>query len=153
MQMPQMHPIEYFFSENHPMSQYVKCNFTGSIGGKIEFATEAPAAFVRSPETGELHSGFASVVLDTIMGGAVMGVLTKVQHIATIGMTIHHRKRPIAGQSLSGSAHCRGVHNDIAFVTSELKSADDEILAFASGTFMIGTTATSIRNRVVESRV
>lgn len=141
------HPIELFFSERHPLSRHVKASFTGSRGDTVRVSVEAPAAFVGEISSGTLHSGFATIVLDSIMGGAVMGVLTKITPIATVGLSCHHLRRPKQGEKLRGEAVCRRVHNDLAYVTGELRTETGEVLAFASGTFMTGTRATPIRER------
>ncbi len=147
------HPIELFFSSAHPMSEYVDADFTGSAGGTVKLTLEASDHFVRDGETGEVHTGFLTVVLDSIMGGAVMGVLEKLQPIATVGLSVHHLRRPRAGEAICGEAQCTSTYNDLAYVTGEILSADSgELLAMASGTFMIGTRATPIGDKAKQSR-
>ncbi len=147
-----MHPIEMFFSEHHPLSQFVKADFSGSEAGHTKAFLVAAGAFAEADGV-TVHTGFSTYMLDTLMGGAVMGILQKVQPIATVGLAISHMRRPNGGEPIHGSASCKGVYQDLAYVTGEFRSEADEVLAIASGTFMIGTRATSIRNKTEDSRI
>ncbi len=145
--MSDQHPIQLFFSSHHPLASKVNATFEGSVGGTVFVQIEAAEGLVHDVSSGALHSGFSTIILDSIMGGAVMGTLEQLMPIATIGLSMHHLRRPIVGEKLKGKAHCTNVHNDVAYVTGELTSESGEPLAIASGTFMIGTRATSIRSK------
>ncbi|MGB7285414.1 MAG: PaaI family thioesterase [Salaquimonas sp.] len=145
--MSDLHPIQMFFSSHHPLASKVNASFEGSVGGKVLIEIEALDSFIRDEKTRILHSGFATIILDSIMGGAVMGMLTKVQPIATIGLSMHHLRKPVAGEHISGHAHCTAIYNDVAYVTGELHDQNGEAIAIANGTFMIGTRGTSIREK------
>ncbi len=148
--MKYQHPIEMFFSNHHPLAKGLSADFTGSLGGNVKLLLDAPHVF--DGGKGTMHSGFATIVLDSIMGGAVMGMLEKLQPIATVGISIHQLRKARVGEAIKGVACCTRVHNDIAYVTGELTSGEEKI-AIASGTFMIGTRGTSIREKQVESRI
>lgn len=141
------HPIQLFFSSHHPLAGKMEASFEGSTGGTVKVEITASPDLVHDRENATLHSGFATIVLDSIMGGAVMGTLRELQPIATIGLSVHHLRRPVAGEKLKGSAVCSSTHNDVAYVTGSLMGEDGETVAIASGTFMIGTRGTSIRTR------
>jgi len=147
------HPIDLFFSEAHPLTAYVSPDFSGTSGSHVVFTLNAPDHFIQDSKTGELHTGFATIVLDSVMGGSVMGVMTEFKPIATVGLSVSHLRRPIAGEKITGEASCDGVYEGLAYVKGELRDGDGEPLAIASGTFMIGTRATSIRDRSGESRI
>ncbi len=151
--MKRQHPIEMFFSHHHPLSAKLDASFEGSDGGTVKIRIVSPKAFVSGEAGDDLHSGFATIVLDSIMGGAVMGTLTQFMPIATVGLSMHHLRRPKADETLVGQAICVGVHNHLAYVTGELNGEDGEKVAIASGTFMLGTRGTSIREKKVESRI
>jgi acyl-coenzyme A thioesterase PaaI-like protein len=151
--MSDLHPIELFFSSSHPLSAKLEASFEGSRGGLVKIRILSPEIFRSDTQTRSLHSGFATIVLDSIMGGAVMGTLTQVMPIATVGLSIHHLRRPQAGETLTGEAFCTGLYNDLAYVTGELSGEDGAKVAIASGTFMLGTRGTSIREKQVESRI
>jgi acyl-coenzyme A thioesterase PaaI-like protein len=144
-----MHPAERFFSSGHPLSSYLTIRSYDADGGKVTIHFDAPAAFVSGSDGRTLHSSLATLVLDTVLGGAVMGSLDKIQPIATVGLTTQHMRRPVAGEKLACSAFVEGIHADMAHVTGRLVSqADGQTLSTATGTFMIGTRATPIGERV-----
>ena len=145
--MNALHPIEVFFSSHHPLASKVNANFTGSLAGTVLVCIEASPELVLDEEAQTLHTGFATIVLDSIMGGAVMGSLDKLMPIATVGLSINHLRRPASGEKLNGKAVCTAIHNDLAYVTGELNGADGKPVAIASGTFMLGTRGTSIRSK------
>jgi len=151
--MSKLHPIETFFSSHHPLAARLEASFEGSEGGTVKIRIVSPPDFRAYLGETSLHSGFGTIVLDSIMGGAVMGTLTQLIPIATVGLSIHHLRRPLASEVLTGEAICTGVHNDLAYVTGELAGEDGEKIAIASGTFMLGTRGTSIREKQVESRI
>lgn len=150
--MANRHPIQVFFSSHHPLAARVEADFEGSAGNTVHVSLKATADLVADMKTGKLHSGFATIVLDSIMGGAVMGTLKQLMPIATVGLSVNHLRKPVAGETIRGKAVCVSHHNSLAYVTGELIDENDQPIAIATGTFMIGTRSTSIRNRG-ESRI
>jgi len=156
--MSDLHPIQMFFSSHHPLANKLHATFEGSNNELVLLQTIAPPELVHNVEAMTLHTGFSTILLDSIMGGAVMGSLEQVMPIATVGLSIHHLRRPRAGEKLNGKAICTGIYNDLAYVTGELVDGENEPIAIASGTFMLGTRGTSIREKAgtpskVESRI
>lgn len=156
--MNDMHPIQMFFSSHHPLASKVNATFEGSEGGIVFVQIQGADGLVYDGKTNRVHSGFATIVLDSIMGGAVMGSLEQLMPIATIGLSMHHMRRAIAGEKITGKAECTQIYKDVAYVTGELTGENGDPLAIASGTFMIGTRATSIRSKAendkkTESRI
>ena len=145
--MTDIHPIQLFFSSHHPLARKVNATFEGSKGGTVMVEITATPDFVQNRKSGTLHSGFSTIILDSIMGGAVMGSMSKLMPIATIGLSMHHLRRASANETIKGKAVCVDVHNDVAYVTGELFGENGEPVAIASGTFMIGTRGTSIREK------
>jgi len=151
--MADLHPIQIFFSSHHPLASRVQADFSGSAGDTVRVAIKAPQDLVQDSETNSLHTGFATIVLDSIMGGAVMGSLEQLVPIATVGLSVSHLRRPVSGETIHGKATCVSVYNSLAYVTGELRDGNEAPVAIATGTFMIGTRATSIRDRSEESRI
>lgn len=138
--MTKPHPIELFFSSQHPISRHLGVRVLAVEDRTLSVAVEAGDCFLADAETGEMHSGLASLVLDTVFGGAVMGTLDRLQPIATIGLTTQHLRRPARGEGLVCRARMQGIHDDVAHVTGHLESAaTGEVLSTATGSFMIGT--------------
>ncbi len=144
-----MHPAERFFSSGHPISSFLTIRGYETDRGRVTVYFDAPAAFVAGADGKTLHSGLATLILDSVLGGAVMGALEKIQPIATVGLTTQHMRRPVMGEKLACSANVEGFHQGVAHVTGRLVSeADGQTLSTATGTFMIGTRATPLGERV-----
>lgn len=144
----QTHPVERFFTAAHPINSYLKVRFVGIEADTLTVELEAPHAFVVDPATGEVHSGLATLVLDTVMGGAVMGSMEVIRPIATAGLTVQHLRRPKGGEPLLCKAYKVGFHSEIAHMTGQLLSRDGEVLATATGAFMMGTRSKPLGARV-----
>jgi acyl-coenzyme A thioesterase PaaI-like protein len=145
--MNEIHPAERFFSSAHPLSSYLPVKFEGVEDGVLTISFTAPQQFVVHGEN--LHSGLATLILDTAMGGVVMGNLDKIQPIATAGLTVQHMRRPAAGEKLQCKAWVEGMHAGMAHVSGRLLAGDSgEVLSTATGTFMIGTRAKPLGVRV-----
>ena len=147
--MADMHPAERFFSAQHPINAYLKVRFVGVDETTLSVELEAPEAFVVDPSTREVHSGLATLVLDTVMGGAAMGTMKVIRPIATTGLTVQHLRRAKAGEALVCKAVKVGEHSQIAHMTGELRSRENgDILTTATGTFMLGTRARPLGARL-----
>ena len=86
--MEDKHPIEQYFSFKHPLTEYLPMEYVGLADGVLTMNIDVPDHFVADPATGAVHSGFATLVLDTVLGGAVLGHIMLSQPIATVGLTM-----------------------------------------------------------------
>lgn len=139
---------ELFFSARHPIIALLRVRLVAMRERWVEVTLEGSAKFVADPASGRLHSGFATLALDMVMGGAVMGSLEKIQPIATAGLTAQHMRRPQVGEKLVCRASCDGIVHDVAHVSAQLLAAKTgEVLSTATGSFMIGTRAKPLGDR------
>lgn len=142
-------PAERFFSAQHPVNATLAARFIGMENNVLTVALSPGRQFVVDERSGETHTGFATLALDTVMGGAVMGSMVNIAPIATAGLTTQHMRRPKLGEKLLCRARCDGIHNDIAHMSGQLVSEETgEILSTATGTFMLGTRARPLGTRV-----
>ena len=147
--MQNTHPAARFFSASHPISEYVDISFTGVSDNILTASVLASSAFVEDPVSGRLHSGFCTLVLDTVMGGTVMGEIGEIRPIATVELTTRHRRRPIAGEKLLCRSKFEGQHNQMAHVSSQIFVEETgETLSTATAIFMLGTRAEPLGPRV-----
>ena len=142
------HPIEQYFSFKHPLTEYLPMEYAGLEDGLLTMRVDVPEHFVADPETGAVHSGFATLVLDTVLGGAVLGHLKVPQPIATVGLTTQHLRRAVRGEKLVCRVKVEGIHYDMAHLSGQLASTGGETLSTATGTFMIGTRAKPLGARL-----
>jgi acyl-coenzyme A thioesterase PaaI-like protein len=144
-----VHPAEQFFSIEHPLSGYVAIKVEDADEQKLSVSLTAPQCFVGDARTGMIHSSLATLVLDSVMGGAVMGALGRMQPIATVGLTVQHLRRPLSGEQLRCQVWLSGIESEMAHVAGELHSAAErKILSTATGIFMIGTRSVPLGVRV-----
>jgi len=109
--------LELMMTSGHPMSVYleaVEIEPTNDLS--VQCRTVAPSSFVRDTQSGLVHTGFATLLLDTLMGASIYEVLQTAQPVATVGLSINHLRRPQRGEMIRASAWCIGVHGDIAYV-------------------------------------
>jgi len=136
------HPATIFFSSEHPLFSLFDVEFVETQPTLLSMKFVAQQEFVDCGTTKKLHSGYCSLILDSVMGGAVMGSLDKIQPIATVNFSIQHIRRPVLGEILLCSAKVMGLENQIAVVNGTVSCVKtDQILASAVGSFMIGTRA------------
>jgi uncharacterized protein (TIGR00369 family) len=93
---------------------------------------------VGDPDTGVVHGGVITGLLDHTSGMAVMGVLREPMPIATLDLRIDYMKPAVPGEDIIAECHCLKVGHDIAFVRGSAyqKDAKDPV-AICTGTFML----------------
>ncbi len=133
------HPAEYLFSEQHPLTASLDMKFFGETPERLRVEMKAPAVF--GDAGGEfVHTGFATLLLDTVLGSCAIGKLEKMQPIATIKLNCNHLRRAKIGEDLICWAIWDGEENSVSHISGWVERASDKkILSRAIGTFMIGT--------------
>jgi uncharacterized protein (TIGR00369 family) len=108
--------------------------------GVAVFELPYDAKLVGNPDTGVLHGGVITALLDASSGAAVFAALTEWVPIATLDLRIDYLRAAEAGQTVRCRAHCYKTTRNVAF-TRAVAYHDDEADPIASsvGTFMLGT--------------
>jgi uncharacterized protein (TIGR00369 family) len=98
------------------------------------------ADLVGNPDTGVLHGGVITALLDAASGASVFAALTTWAPIATLDLRIDYLRAAAAGQNVTCRATCYKLTRNVAF-TRAVAYHDDETdpIASAVGTFMLGT--------------
>ena len=98
---------------------------------------------VGNPESGVIHGGVITTLLDNGGGAAVMTALDELRAVATLDLRIDYMKPATPGRDIVGYCHCHKVTRHIAFVrgTAYHETPDDPI-ATAAMTFMVGASRT-----------
>ena len=117
-----------------------------SLGMKLEELEEGIAVIsmpydeklIGDPETGVVHGGAVSALMDTCCGAAVMSHPSNPAGTATIDLRIEYLRAATPGQTITTRAHCYHVTRSVAFVRATAVDEDrDNPVASATGTFPV----------------
>jgi uncharacterized protein (TIGR00369 family) len=97
---------------------------------------------VGDPETGVIHGGVITSLLDACCGAAVFQALGEPQPIATLDLRIDYMKPATPKVDVHGVARVTKVTRNVAFVrATAYQETEDNAVATATATFMLGTPA------------
>lgn len=119
-----------------------------ALGIRLVNVTPTEASFelpydpklIGNPETGTLHGGAITALLDAASGAAVFAALSSLVPIATLDLRIDYLKPAEPGKPVIGKASCYKMTRNVAF-TRALAYQDhpDNVIAHSVGTFMLST--------------
>jgi uncharacterized protein (TIGR00369 family) len=119
-----------------------------ALGMRVRDMQRAQATFelpydlklVGNPDTGVLHGGAITALIDATSGASVFAALTEWKPIATLDLRIDYMRAGEVGRDIVCRAHCYKLTRNVAF-TRAVAYHDDEAdpIATSMGTFMIGT--------------
>lgn len=137
-----MREIGQRFMRAVPHNNALGLEFRSARDGRAELFLPYDRRLVGNPETGVLHGGAISALLDATCGAAVFQALTRPQTIATLDLRIDYLKPATPDRGVVARAHCYKVTRQVAFVRA-VAFHDDESdpIATSAGTFMLGTRA------------
>ena len=119
-----------------------------ALGMKVVEMRRAEATFelpydeklVGNPDTGVLHGGAITALVEACSGASVFAALTDWKPIATLDLRIDYLRAGEVGRAIKCRAHCYRLTRNVAF-TRAVAFHDDEAdpIATSMGTFMLGT--------------
>lgn len=101
---------------------------------------------VGNPDTGTLHGGAITALLDGASGASVFAALTELVPIATLDLRIDYLRPAEPGRAVMARATCYRITRNVAF-TRAVAYHDDpaDPIAHSVGTFMLSTRSGSAR--------
>src|SRR5437764_12396862 len=109
--------------------------------------------FVGDTETGVLHGGVVTAMLDESCGMAVQLALDGTRAIATLDLRIDYQKPATPGLAIRAHSLCYRVTRSIAFArATAYQDSEDDPVATATACFMIGANRTNmLKDRPADS--
>lgn len=135
-------PVQFMTALPHCKAMGMALDEIGEGAAQVSLAYDE--RFVGDPDTGVLHGGAISAVMDTCCGAAVMSHPKVNGATATIDLRIEYLRSATPNAGIITKAECYHVTRSVAFVRATAHDGDDDKppVATASGTFMVSAVRT-----------
>ncbi len=111
--------------------------------GQSIFVLPYDPKLVGNPDTGVLHGGAITALLDGCSGSSVFAALTEWRPIATLDLRIDYLRAAEVGRDVIAKASCYRLAKNVAFTRAIAyhEDAEHDPIASSMGTFMLDTKA------------
>ena len=126
------------FIEALPYARALGMQLIDIAEGRAVIAMPYDEKLIGDPETGVIHGGAVSAVMDTCCGAAVMSHAKAPGGTATIDLRIDYMRAAVPGQTIVTTATCYHITRTVAFVRATAVDDDtDNPVATATGSFTV----------------
>ena len=126
------------FIQALPHSQALGMELVDLGEGSAEITMPYDDKLIGDPQTGVIHGGAVSALMDTCCGAAVMSHPSNPATTATMDLRIEYLRAATPGQAITTRATCYHVTRSVAFVRATATDEDAEnLVATATGTFTL----------------
>ncbi|MEM7317637.1 MAG: PaaI family thioesterase [Pseudomonadota bacterium] len=126
------------FIEAIPHARALGLELTRIGNGEAEIRMPYNPDLIGDPQTGVIHGGAVSAILDTCCGAAVMSHPGAPGGTATIDLRIDYMRAATPGQTIVTHATCYHLTRNVAFVrATAVDESKDQPVATAAGAFTV----------------
>lgn len=130
--------LDEVFSEHVPHNRALGFRFRDYGDGMAEIAIPYAAHLVGNPDTGVVHGGAISALLDATSGASVFLKFRRAVGVATLDLRIDYLKPATPGKEVVARATCYRVTKHVAFTRAIAFHDDrDAPIASSAGTFIM----------------
>jgi uncharacterized protein (TIGR00369 family) len=134
--------IERAFAERVPHNQALGMTLRSVNRGEAEFELPYSEQLIGNPDTGTLHGGAITALLDACSGVAVFSALSQLVPIATLDLRIDYLRPAEPQHAVIAHATCYKMTRNVAFTRAVAYHTDPaDPIAHSVGTFMLSTRA------------
>ncbi len=126
------------FMEALPHARALGLRLVQMGNGTAEIEMDYDTRLIGDPETGVIHGGAVSALMDTCCGAAAMSHPASPGGTATIDLRIDYMRPATPGQTIRAQAECYHITRSVAFVRA--RAMDDDAarpVAAATGSFTV----------------
>lgn len=128
------------FSSNVPHNRALGMEIVEVARGEAVFRLPHDPKLVGNPDTGVIHGGAITALLDGASGAAVFAALDELVPIATLDLRIDYLRPADAGRAVLARATCYKMTRNVAFTRAVAYHEDPaDPIAHSVGTFMVST--------------